>query len=631
MFGLKTPKGWIEFDPDTSITINDLNPIFDSEITGRTFSYSFKVPDSPHNYTILNAAFRLDAIHKPYIDLVKLYIDGIPYESGRIKYTGKSNGKIAIRFEDNNRRLSDELAEANLPDVVGDIMPPVIQQAGFTLTFAKPVNMQVNTHGEHQVTVNDQKWSYPFTWLDFPGWDWNIQAAKSFEKFINNIEPDIATRVGNSVTVTPTMKIAIMLKKRSGLVTLTNYTPFGPAVAANLHAYFSQETTEVAWPVIRNDIFYKDKDNPEWTGYINDQYAEETPIFDEEETVYWHTCYSPQFYLMHVLERIAEYFNLTQVKGTLFKIEDIAKVLVYNDHALDEIIFEWQDGQEVERIGKNYGQQFIQAANHLPNVTVKAFLKKICFFFASIPNFADGSLTLNRIKDQLSTPAIDWTRKTAPEYNQNPKNEDNGILAYKIINGESANDNDQLQDYKFGHGTKKLDTGVRPLIDQVTEQLSIAGSTLTSILPQSHMPGSSAATSTHKPPDLRLLIYRGLQEDVIGQSYRQASNRPINISGDTIGDLTLEFDDPDYPDYDIIQQLWRPVLRLQNAPEVETICYLDISEILKARTWTNTKRIIQYRQGKITAVIKSIQFKANLRTKISPTKLTLVRYDHLDQ
>jgi hypothetical protein len=131
--------------------------------------------------------------------------------------------------------------------------------------------------------------------------------------------------------------------------------------------------------------------------------------------------------------------------------------------------------------------------------------------------------------------------------------------------------------------------------------------------------GTSSTFSTRAAASpLRLFIYRGVQEDLQGNTYRLGASDREDASEDEIGELSLIWA-RGY--YDIFWRAWAEFLF---TPIITRTCWLPLPELLRMRHFDNPLVRIFHDNGECLALVRSIQVRIGTRS-ISAAKVEFQR------
>lgn len=267
---------------------------------------------------------------------------------------------------------------------------------------------------------------------------------------------------------------------------------------------------------IKNLDFYGDK-NIDYAGYMNyykNDFVQNTDAGGRPQNT---NCLVPFPFLLYILNRIAQQLGYLGVSGPWTEEEDIKRLVIYNNYALDKLV----DGRNA------YNQQ-IDFRNHVPDMEIGKFLIAIknLFGLSFFINPRTRYIEITKLQDVVrNTNFQDMNRLASAEYQKTPYQGNGFLLSMKIDNADELSKELSTTDYNYQiEGTEeKFETEAGTLF-QIDEEDQITGNRSWSI-PQTRQRGSSPEFELGiNNFSLRLLFYHGLQPDSQGNLYPQASS-----------------------------------------------------------------------------------------------------------
>lgn len=266
------------------------------------------------------------------------------------------------------------------------------------------------------------------------------------------------------------------------------------------------------FPQIYNPAFYP-ADNAVYSGYVN-AYQAGSYGFNSEHEVSKYTL-TPMFFLFWVIRKLCELQGYT-AEGDLFDDTELAQLVIYNTHSLDE------QSNELETPYNGY-KTVIRYADHMPDLAVGDFLNTVTgqFGVQMFFNEREKKIRFMFMSTVLNAPAaINLDGRTSPQYSSTQDDPKVLKLAFTLSEQDATQ--------KGGGG---IFASYLPDGSEATETLEFAGSSLEMVtqagrlLPHAEQPGISPLFSlSENTSPLRLLFWKGLQTDANGASYPAAGN-----------------------------------------------------------------------------------------------------------
>jgi hypothetical protein len=352
---------------------------------------------------------------------------------------------------------------------------------------------------------------------------------------------------------------------------------------------FDNSSENYALFPVKNESFYGDK-NTNFKGYLNYYHGGSFPTNTTSSSFY---AITPFPYLVQVIRKTFALFGYL-VYGAWLDDPEIATAVVYNNYALDKVV-----------TGVNSWETTIAIANHLPDMTVGEFIIAIknMFGLGYIFNPIDKTVkivTLNEvINDQTY---VDHTSKAEPEY-ELALNESNGFkLSQEQDSGDEAlkDESDAWTTYKIGNGGQEISTKASTTLI-LTHQDTVNTSRSWTI-PYVKQKGSSPEFDLGiNKANLRILFYRGMQNDSLGNAYPQGSYNSSSMSlrwADTNG---------------LYNKCWKPWLDfLAYAKPLKRNVRFNGADILTLDT--TKKTMIEYNKFLYSKITSTVTMKEGIRS-----------------
>jgi len=124
MIALKISHGFLELSPNTSITLELINPLFANEMGGNSHSYSFSFEATSHNQLLLERANVIQKVNRSISIEVRLYLFGLYWKTGQLTFSKATHeqyqGALKIETGDMASRFADRALRAS---TLGGIRP----------------------------------------------------------------------------------------------------------------------------------------------------------------------------------------------------------------------------------------------------------------------------------------------------------------------------------------------------------------------------------------------------------------------------------------------------------------------------------------------------------------------------
>lgn len=639
MIGLKINNTWLNLFPNTSLNITIRNPLFDIDAIERVFSYPFNLPTTPHNMNVFGYSNRLDVEADTHQFDAQLWIDGAPFEEGILIVQNPNEKSIKCIFQNKSMGLVEEFSEKKIKELT-------YPNYGFTFIPKVYLKLDISTQTtQTQSIINIEG-------VEFTGGTSNLQ---SLVDDINTEFPGLASwddafPSEKHLTLSPDKKITVKLLpgpfsptaflffEQRDYVDWTNSSLLQSNVfwSVGLNTFLNNPATvfnfDFAVPTMRLRGFFN-KENPNYNNLINEfengNYLIPTSPGAEPSTfsIYNDHTFVPFIYNKTVLDAIKDNTTIEELGGDFYTNTELSKLIIHNVTPLDTA-FNDRHYHDIRNSDLDESTKYspgwkgvINYADHIPfEGTVKEYLLALAQQFGLIFIYQNNTFYLRLAKNILNSPVQDWTSKAEPAYDQEPKQFDGFEIDYD--RQDDTTDYLELDPLTSGAGDFEY------LLPFFTYEDLIHSAGTRAILVPSHP--EQANISINNPAGtlqietsatLRLLFFRGLQNDNEGNSYPMASYSNYDFAGNKIGDYSLAIDGTD----GLYQQFLSEYINLlQKGKEVEKIIRLDIQDIINEKEFKTPRKKIFHPMGEMIGVIKSIQIKASVKG-LSPAKVTFVK------
>lgn len=615
MLGLQVNEQWVGLGK-ASATININNPIFDA---GRTFSYPFRIPLSAQNRSIFSFVDRLDSQEKRRDYPAALYLNGLLFERGLVRIEAATDKQLSIYFVDQVRQLEEELEQISLRSLLPTIEVPeslLAPAPHFVFELAEPpttyflalaggnvsfdggsTKQEVVAELHSQIEAIHPGMSF---WQEFPGTQDTLQLVSS------EVDQQPFSLVG---------ALGLTLISQNNAATVRQF---------NLRQHLNQVNfaplSDYCFPVVRWFDFYKDANTEHFKSWIN-FWVDGTSIENQPyETKSWEHSVVPMVFLRYVYEQLFEQLDLELPNREFLGIDEINKLVLFNNYALDEVsqhFYAFVENNEVTE-GMRYLnglKSSFRLGDHLPDLSGAELVQAVNETFNLYTDQQDDKVVFVRKLSQLQSPPIDWTKQIEPDYAID-KLENNGYTLRYQIEQDNYRTTGQLDDYIRGAGEQEIDLPISSIY-MATQSRNFADI----LVPISKSAGSSDEIGLGQNDyDLRLLFFRGLRTNENGELYPLASSQDTDLDGNVIGDYSFNLQS----DTGIRARFWQNYPDLLSNDTVTKAVRLSVAELIEIKCWQNGRRSFRQAAGQMTGVIKSIQFKASARG-ISVAKVELIK------
>ena len=625
MIALRIKNTWLNLFPKTSLNITINNPLFDTESIERVFSYPFKLPASPTNLQALTHVNRLDVELDDYKLEAELWIDGVMFEEGILVIQSTTQKIINAVFKNNTMSIFEDLATIKTSDVA---LPTVNFENNYEpYSHFELLASNISTQTKIAIQINGQLFEEDLVNFGF------------FISLINNEFPGLVEEIGP-----PSSDHFIRIKKsepgdlikigiRPGFLDPAVYaffdykTPFNSTYNSSvedvrndwinyLANHLSNTENTFTFPVINFPNFYFDSIDPKsdtFLGYANNYSNDDYIIYDENSTTgEFKNTMIPMVFIKTILDKLSEHSDrFSGFGGDIYNDPEIQQLLIYNNRSLD-YNYDYFDFHEILNDPNPYTgprtlyywKDGFDLNDHVPEIPADEFLKNLAKTFCAFFIFRSGRLHIISRKSILNTIVEDWTELSEPDYTQSLASNEGYEIDYDRQDDES--NPPIFEKIRVGDGKTLVEIPFYTF-DTPLDIDTDSTPPKSWFLPLIEEKGYSDLFKIYESYSLRLLFFRGLQNDSNGDTYPLATYSDKNYDGDEVGNYSLAIQG----EKGLHQVWWKGFLELvSNGKEIEKIVRLDIQTLLKEKEFKNPRKRIFHPQGQMVGVIKSIQIKA---------------------
>lgn len=622
MLALKVGDTFLEFNNETTLTVNMENPIFDREGIERVYSYPFTLPNSPKNQIALSFANRIDVDTKYKIDAT-LFIALNTFEQGILVINGSTSKEIDVTFQNKAIDLSENFKTVNLKDIsmpvkLTDDYCPEITLSGTAPTAQSPylfvaikIDDVIYTGSKSNMTefVNEINTIYP-----------GLCSVAIIQQ-----NPPLGNFEGMTIHCTPNIEdilIEILFDDVLGpnveLMTVRERETDEERIAADIEAIVAtgEFQDSLRFPVIYTPKLYNENNNL-FSGYSNyshtDNSIELLPGYQfSGNPLGWETTVLPLPRLYYVLEQIADYFGFS-LGGSLWNITELKNQLVVWTNKPAEKLW-----TKLIKPIKNMGvgqirivDSTIQVQNHLPESTIQEFVTRIIDTFCGFLTYRNGILKFQLIQPLLKGKPQDWTAFAEPEYDNQIQASSGFTLDYEKPDEETEIEG-QLERQDGGIDSKEFVSGFFTLYDRESFDSHFGTNDENGrfwTTPYTSEVGISPSFDNSAKTSFRLLLYRGMNNDSLGFSYALATHGRYNYNKDLVGDYSLSWTDGGG-----LYSFWSEYIKMTTkGRSITKVMNLPITEILALRNWNHVVKKIYNEFGEFSGVVRSVRFKVSTK------------------
>lgn len=609
---------YLDLFPGTAITITVHNPFFDNEGAEALYSFPFDIPATPKNLTLLGYPNRLDHMNNTALfPAAVLEVDGVPFEHGVLELDAQkfTPDRIGVVFRNTAPDVWDALSKIRIRDVMETVSSQASPPAPY---WTYNLSVTPATGIEYKIIID----TIAFAWTapsNVP-----VQAVVSALSLAIEAEfPGLAVQ-GNNQTALRLNSDQVNLHyidhdllqnlEFTGAVTVGQSIHRGLLNHANIVNAASSASHR--FPVVFWKEFYKravtdylERINP----ILNEETIENQPE-DNDRT--WTTAFVPFVTVPYIFQRIiaAAQNYFTTHTGWFADNQDAQDLIIFNNRSLDAVIRERHPLPGLPFKYFNGHKSSIRLADHLPDLDAKTFLQNLMTQFALWVRITGTSLHFTKKQEQTTGTPINWTHLSDPGFQATRIFRRGFTLQYPNIEDEdrvmiSPDYPNQLEDYIDGEGFHQITLPAATA--KIGEAIGIRAqqNDPVGVMPVVSQPGTSDEAGLGKNDySFRLLFYRGLQGASNNVTYPMASHGAEKYGGASVGNLSLDLS----PAGGLYQLHHQGVLDLilEGTP-ITLPVRLGVHDILEVRKWTNPRRTITLHEGHVTALVKSIQFRAS--------------------
>lgn len=604
MLEFEIAENVLDISEDTAVQITLANPAFDQGSLARAYSYPFRLPHSPANVAALQHRHRLDARDGTGYMPAALRIAGTPFQEGRAYVQQHSERSSEIVFQNESLGQIEALEKIKLRELQpAPITIPAVQQARIQLLALNVAPHRVEVNGEAYESalpvLNDAMNAIVAAInADFPGLASWISAI-SYLQF--DWDEDLE---GLQIDYAPLS------------YSLADERQLSEARAFNLQVYIDANPAPFRFPTAYNPSLY-DGNNPAWSGYINWFLNDKYDPVSWHDSPAWENTYIPYVRLRWLLDQIAAAAALA---GIVFDVsqslsDELDELLLDNTFPLDLLVEEYVLTDSLGWQQRNGFATQILLENHLPDWSAKEFLTRLAGALNCHFRFEDDQLILKPNQAQALTPEQDWTPYTSPAYSFEPTATTGIEFSYDEAEELLPDDWSESDNFILGAGENPYQVPFRPLWNRLQPNaLALVASTWRTAY--SEQVGTSSTFNLRETPGpLRLFIYRGIQEDLQGNTYRLGASDREDASADELGDLSLIWAEGYFALF------WRAWAEFMFTPIITRTCWLPLVELLRLRDFREPLVRIFHDDGEATALVRNVQ------VRISPKGLSAAKIE----
>jgi len=607
---LRLDTTYLDLAEGESLSLTVTCPLFDQDGAEALFSFPFRLPATPRNLAALSHANRLDnADNTTTYTNCALEIEGLPFEpSGVLELDDQAftADTITAVFRNQVPDLDAALEKIKIHEILDEItVTGATPDAfwAFDQTAASPALFQIGFGGT-QYSFNP------------PGGTLPSAIAENLTNQINAAFPGSAVWVPGQEQI----KIYSAAVNEEGInlvhlnnIALDSVTTTGQAQLAQFKNYLDDLNATPqdshCFPLVRWYLFYKgDETRLGFLNWVN--YALDSAWVENQPSTVpaWFVTFVPMVKLPYVFQKIADNSGglLSSLTG-YFEEADIQQLILFNNRSLDALA-----ADTYNTVGTTTATQYLNCFktsfllnDHVPQMTAKELLLIFLRGFACWRKTIGTTLEIIKKQDMLLDGPIDWTSLAEPNYTATRNLREGFTLEFPEFE-DRYTDPTQLQDFVSGDGEPPFTLPFHTAHMSTQDVLASGGTLKAPVVRQSGT--SDEGGVGENSYSTRLLFFRGMQPTTSVDTYPYATHDTTDANGDPLGDLSLDLNAVD----GLYELHHKGILGLLADGQPITLAMrLSIADILTARQWTNARRTITLPEGQVTAVIKSIKFKAD--------------------
>jgi hypothetical protein len=412
----------LDLYPDTTLSLEINNPLFDTDVIKGALAYPFDFPDTPRNRKILGfPAELLNIITVASHIASDLYINGMLFKSGTLIILKQVDSKITTSFVAGIGAINSIISNKNLPQIdYGDPEPFSITNvytakgsfsssgAGIAVDFT--LSGVTTTFHKHQAWLGNRIDTFNAL-VDLFKADTAGMAANNVLEIKSQLNPTINTYY-ISFIVTPGTTGTINTGNADYEGTWIDGTVMdylGGILAANARLYYPD--IKYCFPMIKAPNFYGAFDSQ--PGYFN-FYFTPSDLYVTNDTSpgnAFHGYVVPMPFFIHIFKKVFEFIGY-KISGSFLEDPDISQIIIFNNYALDNVLY---DPSDVNIPVINIWASTIDLKNHVPDISIADFIKAVKNFFnlGIFVNDTNKSIEFTPLEEIIkTTDADDWTSLT---------------------------------------------------------------------------------------------------------------------------------------------------------------------------------------------------------------------------
>lgn len=624
----------LDLFPNTSLPLFINNAALDSSGIERVFSYPISLPLSSNNLHQLGFIQRMNGKYQKKHP-ARLIIEGTVFEIGILEIQGV-NDKIQCVFKNQYIDLKEKLdttplSKLNIPVTMAMEYCPVYTIKAHTYTY---IDLLTDTdhHYKHLVlSINGKLYTG------------HVDNLNVFIDSINNDIPDLITDISDQVdyvklevntaadknveiTITPSAPELPQFENyayfNESFTTsfLSEYTQISAEIDTHLQSTLTQESSHVFAPVYVENAF---DGNEQFSGYLNYtgtnlqlRYAdiENTPPLSNPPQ--WSNSVAPFTKVTTVLNAIKEYFNLSEIKGSLLENTSFHQLVLFTTKTLERRIGNYMHfTDKVDTMQAFIPVSSFNLSDFLPDWTCQEFIDAIqSTFFCSIRK-QDNILFLDIDNSGKQIPS-DMTVYFEPQINKTIKQDKSYSVKYnrydkKATHIRQLKDIDEQFSPHQKYSIKFFSLFIENRVDD---------NRIWQVPTFPKQLESSITGNTQDIPGV-LLLYHGIQKDSQGNDYPALSNTSTNAQGEETTNFSLELTGKK----GLVEQFGKNRIELDTQGDIlNGIAHIPFHIIKNMRRTTNFSINLYTPNGQFSAIIKTIAFQATSRG-ITAAKVTMVK------
>ncbi len=609
----------LDLYPRTSINLTLNCPIFDRESIDRAYTFPFKIPASDHNLRFFKNINRIDArLPAQYLPILLSIGEQelIPFMHGELELIGSNDRDIDVSFKNTSLRAIEKLKTQKLRSIshieeVTDIYNP-------TLVFVN-IPPDVVDPPPFMIGINEHVFSAEVVdGTAFLAAQINAIFGPGVASVPTGLPEDFNEVYIQFTNIPRPFNIYI----RPAAPGIGLYFDLFSSTAADevdrinddFAAYIASGGSTIAkYPIIKAPNLYGADKNALWGGYANYiSTTNEHPNTTDNlpDPFAWKHTLLPQPLLLPVLNKVVQAAGFNAVVGSWVNDAEIQDLLLWQNSPIDLVVSDLDlivdQPDDITPFYKHTYLTSFNLAEYLPDITADALLLALVNTWCLYLSARQGNLVITPVRKLLRSKPEDWTAIAEPYKGQIFPASRTHSLDFDR-QGDDTTEPDQLLRVEGGSESQPFVSPFYTLFERTEiDQFAIRDEDpafRSWLLPYTNEEGRSSYFSLNKAPSLRLLFWRGLQDDSEGNPYPLATHGRFGYFNLNVGNYSIDWSGTGGR----YEEWWQEYIRmLTQGRTIRRMVRLSAVRIVELARWNSViKKIIYDELGQTAAVVKS--------------------------